>query len=205
MFFFSYLLTVFSLCLLWPSRNQYSLAFLAFQMSYKIKYTLISSYYILSLLLRKELLIDWKKTKEIYQSSLNIYNKAWLNANLAKTPILITVEFKELLEIFMGIFYLHLPSYSSLAKTWLLYDTRFMSGLSFPHPTLSMVQCFFGFLSESIGCKQKSLHFEGHTWNRGKKMICKQKSQVRLASGTGKPGLSHKRVYPLQSHQDSHQ
>ena len=87
------------------------------------------------------------KTKEIYQLNLNIYNKAWLNTNLAKTLILITVEFQELLEIFTGIFYLHLHSYSSLAKTWLLYETGFLSGLSFPHPTLSMVECSFGFLS----------------------------------------------------------
>ena len=87
------------------------------------------------------------KTKEIYQLSLNIYNKAWLNTYLAKTLILITVEFQELLEIFTGIFYLRLHSYSSLAKTWLLYETGFLSGLSFPHPTLSMFECSFGFLS----------------------------------------------------------
>ena len=87
------------------------------------------------------------KTKEIYPSSLNIYNRAWLNTYLAKTPILITVEFQELLEIFTGIFYLHLHSYSSLAKTWLLYETGFLSGLSFPHPTLPMVECSLGFLS----------------------------------------------------------
>ena len=82
------------------------------------------------------------KTEEIYQLSLNIYDKAWLNTYLAKTLILITVEFQELLEIFTGIFYLHLHSYSSL-----LYETGFLSGLSFPHPTLSMVECSFGFLS----------------------------------------------------------
>ena len=86
------------------------------------------------------------KTKEIYPSSLNIYNRAWLNTYLAKTPILITVEFQELLEIFTGIFYLHLHSYSSLAKTWLLYETGFLSGLVFHIPLCqwsSVLQVFF--------------------------------------------------------------
>ena len=35
-------------------------------------------------------------SKAIYQ--LNKYKKAWLNTNLAKTPILFTVEFQELLK-----------------------------------------------------------------------------------------------------------
>ena len=44
----------------------------------------------------------WQITKEIYPLSLNNYNKAWLNTNLAKTPNLFTVEFQELplLQIF---------------------------------------------------------------------------------------------------------
>ena len=136
-------------------------------MSYKIKCTLISSYYILSLFLRKKLSIDWMKTEEIYQLSLNIDNKAWLNTYLAKTLILITVEFQELLEIFTGIFYLHLHSYSSLAKTWLLYETGFLSGLSFPHPTLSMVECSFGFLSS---VSRGILQFEAKRWYTDKNL-----------------------------------
>ena len=107
------------------------------------------------------------KTKEIYQLSLNIYNKAWLNTYLAKTPILITVEFQELLEIFTGIFYLHLHSYSSLSKTWLLYETGFLSGLSFPHPTLSMVECSFGFLSS---ISRGILQFEAKTRHANKNL-----------------------------------
>ena len=49
------------------------------------------------------------------------------------------------------------------------------------------------------------LNFEGHTSVRGKKTIYRQKSRARLASGTGNPGWSRKRVYLLRSHQDSHQ
>ena len=169
-------------------------------MSYKIKCTLISSYYILSLLLRKKLSIDWMKTKEIYQLSLNIYKKAWLNTYLAKTPILITVEFQELLEIFMGIFYLHLHSYSSLAKRGSIRN-RISVGFKFStsHFVDGRVFFWFSFFWFSF------LDFEGHTSIRGKKTIYKQKSQARLASGTGNPGWSRKRVYLLRSHQDSHQ
>ena len=121
------------------------------------------------------------KTKELYQLSLNIYIKAWLNTYLAKTPILITVDFQELLEIFTGIFYLHLHSYSSLSKTWLIYETGFLSSLSFPHPTLSMVECSFGFLSS---ISRGILQFEAKRRYTNK---------------------NRKRVYLLRSHQDSHQ
>ena len=126
------------------------------------------------------------KTKELYQLSLNIYIKAWLNTYLAKTPILITVDFQELLEIFTGIFYLHLHSYSSLAKTWLLYETGFLSGLSFPHPTLSMVECSLGFLSFGFrsSISRGILQFEAKRRYTNK---------------------NRKRVYLLRSHQDSHQ
>ena len=56
-----------------------------------------------------------------------LYNKAWLNTNLAKTQNLYTVEFQELLQNilrneslqFTRIVDLHLHSYSPLVKTWL--------------------------------------------------------------------------------------
>ena len=44
----------------------------------------------------------------------------------------------------------------------------FSAALGFPHPTLSMVKCSLGFLSEFIDSKQRSLDFEGHAWNWGK-------------------------------------
>ena len=134
------------------------------------------------------------KTKEIYQLS-------WLNTYLAKTPILITVEFQELLEIFMGIFYLHLHSYSSLAKRGSIRN-RISVGFKFStsHFVDGRVFFWFSFFWFSF------LDFEGHNSIRGKKTICKQKSQARLlASGTGNPGWSRKRVHLLRSHQDSHQ
>ena len=115
-------------------------------------------------------------TKAIYQ--LNKYNKAWLNTNLAKTPTLFTVEFQELLEMivlknvllqFTGIFYLHLYSYSSLAKTWLSIRNRISSRLKVFHIMLylTVFRVTFCFLSESIDSERKSLTFKCHTWNRG--------------------------------------
>ena len=128
------------------------------------------------------------KTKEIYPSSLNIYNRAWLNTYLAKTPILITVEFQELLEIFTGIFYLHLHSYSSLAKNVASIRNRISVGFKFStsHSVNGRVFVRFSFFWFSF------LDFEGHTSIRGKKTIYKQKSRARLASGTANPGWSRK-------------
>ena len=89
-------------------------------------------------------------TRAIYQLSFNKYNEACLNTNLAKTPNLSTVEFQKLLQIsvretcrfmFKRIFYLHLHSYSSLVKTWFSTHKQDFSALSFPQPTLSIVDC----------------------------------------------------------------
>ena len=91
---------------------------------------------------------------------------------------------------FMGIFYLHLPSYSSLAKTWLSIRNRISPGLHVLHlPLYRMVDCSFSFLSQSIADReQKSFDFEELEIT-----LYIQKSQIRLASGTGNPGWSRTR------------
>ena len=91
---------------------------------------------------------------------------------------------------FMGIFYLHLPAYSSLAKTWLSIRNRISPGLHVLHiPLYRMVDCSFSFLSQSIADReQKSFDFEELEIT-----LYIQKSQIRLASGTGNPGWSRTR------------
>ena len=70
---------------------------------------------------------------------------------------------------FTGIFYLHLHSYSSLAKMWLSIRNRISPGLKVFHITLYLTVFWvtFCFLSESIDCERKSLDCECHNWNRG--------------------------------------
>ena len=113
-------------------------------------------------------------TKAIYQ--LNKYNKAWLNTFSQNTdfiyrrvPGIAWNVLKNVLLQFTGIFYLHLYSYSSLAKTWLSIRNRISSRLKVFHIMLylTVFRVTFCFLSESIDSERKSLTFKCHTWNRG--------------------------------------
>ena len=87
---------------------------------------------------------------------------------------------------FTGIFYLHLPSYSSLAKTWLPIRNRISPLLYVLYiPLYRMIDFCFGFLSESIDCEQKSLDFE--------ELEIEANAVIWLISGTGNPGWSRTR------------
>ena len=85
----------------------------------------------------------------------------------------------------MGNFYLHLHSYSSLAKTWLFIRHRISPWLKRFHITLYLCSEWsfvFIFLNRFAG-ERKSFDFEGRTWNR-----------ATLAAGTGHPGWSRARL-----------
>ena len=87
---------------------------------------------------------------------------------------------------FTGIFYLHLPSYSSLAKTWLSIGNRISPVLYVLYiPLYRMIDCCFGFLSESIDCEQKSLDVE--------ELEIEANAVIWLISSTGNPGRSRTR------------
>ena len=116
-------------------------------------------------------------SKAIYQ--LKKYNKAWPNTNLAKTPILFTVEFQELLEIFW-------ETYRFNARECffsILFDcinvAEFLPGFKFSTSHfICVLNVFFVFLMNRLTVNERDTYI----------------SQMKLASGTGNPGWPRTRL-----------